>query len=223
MNTLFLISLVVAVCSAVEDVSNVRQDFKTSTIHALNEQIVKELQASYIYKAYSQYYARADVSLPGFAKFFSKAAKEESEHAEKLMDYLNMRGGEVKLQDIKLNDVCDVVSEELGKHSGIENSRTKACMCYFMAKSQTWNLCGDRDEWYNGLMGMEDALVLERFVNQKLLDLHKATESDAHLSHVLEHDFLDEQVQSIKSIGDTVKQLRRVKKGLGEYLLDGKM
>ncbi|VDI62561.1 Hypothetical predicted protein [Mytilus galloprovincialis] len=180
MNTLFLISLVVAVCSAVEDVSNVRQDFKTSTIHALNEQIVKELQASYIYKAYSQ-----------------------AAH--------------------KLNDVCDVVSEELGKHSGIENSRTKACMCYFMAKSQAWNFCGDRDEWYNGLMGMEDALVLERFVNQKLLDLHKATESDAHLSHVLEHDFLDEQVQSIKSIGDTVKQLRRVKKGLGEYLLDGKM
>lgn len=51
----------------------------------------------------SQYYARADVSLPGFAKFFSAASKEERDHAEKLMDYLNQRGGEVKLQDVKVN------------------------------------------------------------------------------------------------------------------------
>lgn len=40
----------------------------------------------------------------------------------------------------------------------------------------------DRDDWYNGLMGMEDALVLERYVNKLLLDLHQKTESDAHVS-----------------------------------------
>lgn len=50
----------------------------------------------------SQYYARADVTLPGFSKFFSAASKEERDHAEKLMDYINQRGGEVKLQDVKV-------------------------------------------------------------------------------------------------------------------------
>lgn len=43
----------------------------------------------------------------------------------------------------------------------------------------------DRSEWYNGLMGMEDALVLERYVNAELLKLHKNTDDDAHVSNTL--------------------------------------
>lgn len=43
----------------------------------------------------------------------------------------------------------------------------------------------DRSEWYNGLMGMEDALVLERYVNAELLKLHKTTDDDAHVSNTL--------------------------------------
>jgi ferritin len=43
------------------------------------------------------------------------------------------------------------------------------------------------------------------------------------LSHVLEHDYLDEQVNAIKEIGDKISQLKRAGKGLGEYLFDQKM
>lgn len=43
------------------------------------------------------------------------------------------------------------------------------------------------------------------------------------LSHVLEHEYLDEQVNAIKELGDKISQLKRAGKGLGEYLFDQKM
>lgn len=48
------------------------------------------------------YFERDDVALPGFAKFFSKSSKDERKHAERLMQYQNMRGGRIVLQDIKV-------------------------------------------------------------------------------------------------------------------------
>ena len=51
----------------------------------------------------SQYFARSDVALPGFAKFFSEASKEERSHAEKLMEYINKRGGDVQLKEVKVS------------------------------------------------------------------------------------------------------------------------
>jgi ferritin heavy chain len=41
------------------------------------------------------------VALPGFAKYFRKAAEEEKEHAEKFMKFQAQRGGRVVLNDIK--------------------------------------------------------------------------------------------------------------------------
>ena len=40
------------------------------------------------------------------------------------------------------------------------------------------------------------------------------------LSHVLEHDYLEEQVNAIKQLGDYVRMLERVGQGLGEYTFD---
>ena len=48
----------------------------------------------------SYYFDRDDVALPGFAKYFKKAADEEKEHAEKLMKFQNQRGGRVILKPI---------------------------------------------------------------------------------------------------------------------------
>lgn len=39
--------------------------------------------------------------MPGFSKYFSDNSKEEREHAEKLMGYLNQRGGRLVLHEIK--------------------------------------------------------------------------------------------------------------------------
>ena len=49
----------------------------------------------------SYYFDRDDVALPGFAKFFKKAADEEKEHAECLMKFQIQRGGRIVLSDIK--------------------------------------------------------------------------------------------------------------------------
>jgi len=62
----------------------------------INEQIAEELKASQIYLSMAGYFKRFDVSLPGFEHFYRKSSDEEREHAKKLMDYLNRRGGIVK-------------------------------------------------------------------------------------------------------------------------------
>nr|KAF6437634.1 hypothetical protein HJG59_005349 [Molossus molossus] len=83
----------------------------------------------------------------------------------------------------------------------------------------------DRDDWENGLNAMECALHLEKNVNQSLLDLHKlATDkNDPHLCDFLETHYLNEQVKSIKELGDHVTNLRRMgapEAGMAEYLFD---
>ncbi|XP_067876048.1 uncharacterized protein [Heterodontus francisci] len=82
-----------------------------------------------------------------------------------------------------------------------------------------------QDEWGNGLEAMECALQLEKDVNQRLLDLHKlATEhNDPSLCDFLESNYLNEQVEAIKKLGDHITNLKRLgapDNGMGEYLFD---
>jgi len=80
----------------------------------------------------------------------------------------------------------------------------------------------DRDEWGAGLDAMQVALALEKSVNQSLLDLHGVASShnDAQMTDFLEGNYLQEQVHSIKEIGDYITNLKRVGTGLGEYMFD---
>merc|ERR1712154_133749 len=55
-------------------------------------------------------------------------------------------------------------------------------------------------EWGSPVDALEAALELEKTVNQSLLDMHKASDGDAHLCDFLEGEFLDEQVDAIKEI-----------------------
>jgi ferritin heavy chain len=82
-------------------VSNVRQNFAEASEKGINDQINMELNASYVYHSMAFYFDRDDIALPGFHKFFKHNSDEEREHAEKLMKYLNKRGGRVVLQDVK--------------------------------------------------------------------------------------------------------------------------
>ncbi|XP_007940434.1 ferritin, mitochondrial [Orycteropus afer afer] len=83
----------------------------------------------------------------------------------------------------------------------------------------------DLDDWESGLKAMECALLLEKNVNQSLLELHAlaSDKDDPHLCDFLETYYLNEQVKSIKELGDHVHNL--VKMGapdsdLAEYLFD---
>jgi ferritin len=63
---------------------------KQEVIEAFNSQIAKERDASVVYESLAIWCAANDY--PGFAEFFEKQAKEESEHGEKLVKHLLNRG-----------------------------------------------------------------------------------------------------------------------------------
>ncbi|KAK8950229.1 hypothetical protein KSP40_PGU006353 [Platanthera guangdongensis] len=82
------------------DKSLARQKYVDECEAAINEQINVEYNISYVYHAMFAYFDRDNVALKGMAKFFKESSEEEREHAEKLMEYQNKRGGRVKLQSI---------------------------------------------------------------------------------------------------------------------------
>ncbi|KAI3470919.1 hypothetical protein Pfo_027582 [Paulownia fortunei] len=86
-----------------------RQKYADECEAAINEQINVEYNVSYVYHAMFAYFDRDNVALKGLAngfivcfyyRFFKESSEEEREHAEKLMEYQNKRGGKVKLQSI---------------------------------------------------------------------------------------------------------------------------
>jgi len=79
-----------------------------------------------------------------------------------------------------------------------------------------------KDTWGSPLDAMQAALELEKTVNQSLLDLHviAGKHGDAQLCDFIETEYLEEQVNAIKEIGDHITNLKRVGTGLGEYIYD---
>merc|ERR1711974_450469 len=80
-------------------------------------------------------------------------------------------------------------------------------------------------DWGTPVEAMEAALELEKTVNQSLLDLHKVAgdKGDGHLCDFLESEYLAEQVEGIKAIGDLIVKMKRAGDGLGLYLIDNEM
>merc|ERR1712126_178405 len=118
------------------------------------------------------YFDRDDVALHGFAKRFWDNSEEEHQHAKKLIEYQNKRGGRVVFQDIS------------------------------KAKS---------DDWSSALNAMETSLELEKQVHESLLELHKVADShaDANLTDFIEGEYLKEQVDAQKEIGDLIAKMKR--------------
>merc|ERR1719430_2786810 len=69
-----------------------------------------ELYASYVYMSMAAYFDRDDVALQGFAKRFRENSDEEREHAQKLINYQNMRGGRVVFQNVTKPNTDDWTS-----------------------------------------------------------------------------------------------------------------
>lgn len=65
---------------------------------ALNDQIQKEFHSAYIYLSMSAYFEAAN--LLGAAKWMRQQAGEEQDHAMKIFDFVNDRGGKVVLEAI---------------------------------------------------------------------------------------------------------------------------
>ncbi|KAF7728080.1 hypothetical protein EC973_006718 [Apophysomyces ossiformis] len=78
-----------------------KHNFAGSSEEAINQQINTELQASQVYLSMAAWAQHTTVALPGLEKFFREQAHEEREHAQHLIDYLNMRGGKVILRQLQ--------------------------------------------------------------------------------------------------------------------------
>jgi len=65
---------------------------------ALNAQINKEFYSAYLYLSMSAHFEAQN--LPGFAKWTRVQADEEKEHAMRIFDFVNERGGRVALEAI---------------------------------------------------------------------------------------------------------------------------
>ena len=72
---------------------------KESVEKALNKQINAELYSAYLYQSMAAYFE--DKSLDGFARWMDLQAEEEMEHARKIYDFVNERGGRVILEGIE--------------------------------------------------------------------------------------------------------------------------
>ena len=90
------------------------------------------------------------------------------------MEYQNMRGGIVKLNNICVREI------NLEKPNDILDS-------------------------------FKLALELEKYINQKLLDLHKVSDSnhDPQFCDYIEGNFLNEQVESISQISKIISVFRK--------------
>merc|ERR1712037_1060731 len=69
-------------------------------------------------------------------------------------------------------------------------------------------------EWGTPLEAMEAALELDKVAGDK---------GDGHLCDFLESEYLGEQVEGIKAIGDLITKMKRAGDGLGLHLIDKEM
>jgi len=69
---------------------------------------------------------------------------------------------------------------------------------------------------------MEAALELEKDNNKSLLELHDiaAKHNDSQVQDFIESNYLHEQVEAIKQLGDYITQLQNVGAGHGEWHFD---
>lgn len=79
-----------------------------------------------------------------------------------------------------------------------------------------------KTNWGTAKDAMNEALILEKRVNESLLQLHSMASShnDPNLVDFIENEFLQEQVDSIHEIASHCTNLERVGEGLGIFAFD---
>lgn len=128
--TTFIITLVItSIATSASAASIVRQNYHLDVESRINEQINIELSGSYAYMSMGHFFARDDQAMHGFSKFFLKCSEEDQQHAKLLMEYQNMRGGTIVLNDIKAPEesgfkrgVLEAVEEALQREKSVNEA-----------------------------------------------------------------------------------------------------
>ncbi len=97
---------------------------------AFNDQINKELYSEYLYLAMKVYFQ--EQNLQGFVNWFDVQIQEEHAHAMGMFNYLNERGGSIKLEAIEKpvveGDCPLTIFEHVLRHEEFVTSRINALM-----------------------------------------------------------------------------------------------
>ncbi|XP_054712451.1 soma ferritin-like isoform X2 [Uloborus diversus] len=81
-----------------------RYELHPACMTLIRSQINMEMQASLVYMNMAAHFDQNSVARKGFAKMFRENSKEEREHAQKLIDYLNLRGNKLAQFNIDMPD-----------------------------------------------------------------------------------------------------------------------
>ena len=160
----------------------------------VNQQINIELTAAHIYTALYSYFSSDQHHWPGLACYFKKAAAEEREHADKFIEYQNIRGGTVSIDklDAPVIDFSNGVDIEHGEEQSV------------VLKAFTY------------------ALELEQNVYDNILKMAKCTD-DVGFSDFLD-DFVKEQLEGQYELGCFISQLKIIQNnGFGLWQFDQKL
>merc|ERR1712056_31551 len=78
-----------------------------------------------------------------------------------------------------------------------------------------------KQSWASAVEAVQDAIELEKTVNQSLLQHSGSGEDgDPHLCDFLETHYLDEQVKAVKELSDLLTKMKRAGEGVGIHIID---
>jgi ferritin heavy chain len=195
-------------------------DMKRKCTLLTEDQIKKEITASLKYLSLGAYFSQDNVNRPGFAKFFFDAASEEREHAQKLIEYLQMRGRYFDLEDSAISNI------NIGS---------------LVKGAEKAELLGLQDSWMAspkprangvsaGLESLRTALKMEVAVTHSIRDLIAACEAeqvdkdtvfnDYHYVDYLTGEFLTEQYKGKRDIAGKISTLSKMIRDNGAELAD---
>ncbi|PAA76469.1 hypothetical protein BOX15_Mlig024579g1 [Macrostomum lignano] len=98
LSVILLHLVVVSMQQGDDETLDIRQRLCSISVSMINDQIEREFSAMYLYETVANYFGGPSVGLPCIKNFFKKAADKQRERAHKLIDYLIMRGGHVRLK-----------------------------------------------------------------------------------------------------------------------------
>lgn len=127
----------------------------------LNKQVTKEAEAAQVFLAYGSW--AETQSFSGASEFFYKHAAEERDHMKKFINYINIRGGEAKIEAISAppanpENLKDCLEKAL-KHE-IENSKSIDKIVNLALEEKDWATFNFA-QWFVQEQIEEEALVNE--------------------------------------------------------------
>ncbi|ENN82891.1 hypothetical protein YQE_00743, partial [Dendroctonus ponderosae] len=128
--------------------SQVRQNFHKDCEDAINKQINLQLFTSYTFVYMAYHLERDNVALPGFSEIFKYASDAELEHAKRLMNQLNIRGGRIVLMAIEAPEkqewgtVVEIMQDALELEKRAHEARHQDVnLCHFVGTLMQTQVC----------------------------------------------------------------------------------